>query len=191
MGNFPSLVRGFFFPEKVPEKVTLFADLSDYFSTITLVKGDVANAVSKLKTAEFEENMDYDVTIGYPIRDFDQLVKDLIVALNIKNEQEKEKFRSKLNKARAADSTTSIDSKTSKIEEIQFFGECTSYFGYLASIKPSKVTISVAYVFHKLYFKTSDTVHIEDMDEIKKNYGKFKCLETLERQGLIKSINYK
>jgi len=168
----------------------LALDLASKFSAVVLDKPKVDLAIEKVSTfstSAFDEKMVHDVTIGVPLKNLDEFIDSVIIGLQLDDKG------ATVLKAKMSPMKYVSVKKTSDVYEIKFDdGKFTSFYGFFSAQRYEEENLAIAYAFHKLQFTTdADTTKIENMEEIKANYGRFKCMETLQSEGIIKAIKFK
>ena len=162
--------------------------LTQKFSTVQISKAEVAKAqrIMKANVSSWKESMVNSVTSGVDPNYLDEFAELLLESLQLTDENHKIKIRKtveimKFSKKHQGD-----------ILEVSFeVTKFRSVYGFLAAMKDTDDTVTFAYAFHSLNFDVElNSLSAEEIITIKNNFGKFQALETLRREGVIKSINY-
>ena len=165
--------------------------LSQKFSTVEISRAEVdkAKLIMNAKVLDWEESMLNDLTTGLDPDKLEEFGKLLVESLQLKDERQKIKIMASVKMMKFISK-----SRASDVQEVSFkVGKFSSVYGFLAAVKAEDGTITFVYAFHSLTFELAledSSLTANDISLIKNSYGKFQALDTLRREGVIKSIKY-
>ena len=168
------------------------ASLRKKFREVTVSQKGLAhaeNVMKDLKASNWDEKFETSILSGIRMEALDKFGENLVKCLNLKDNEQKMKVLTCLDKA------TFSASAESTITEIKFdVDKFTSLYGYLGTFTAADLTLTVAYAFHSLTF----TVHLietggitpDNMTAIKNTYARHVALKNLKDEGVITEIIY-
>merc|ERR1719369_1329069 len=131
--------------------------------------------------------MVHDVTTGISISNLEEFIGMLAEGLDLDKKQT-DQLSAKLKQMKFS------MLKESSLMEVSFNeDQLQSFYGYVSMVKGSGGTFSCAYAFHKLEFKIAPRQKVGhgDINAIRDTFSRYKALDILRKEGVIKQINYK